>query len=408
MKFITSNAISIKIGFNGSLMLFNSISRPIRCIDEIDLTIIRLCIIPASYIEIRNSIKDIIDIAEPVLKDRIQSLVNYNILISQDTLQQIELAKEGYANIRTHHRMIKDYIRTNAYRAAIFKHAKHQKVLEIGCGTGILSIFAYHAGASSVLAIEESKIAILAQKMFKANEAPVKLYYGNSLNIDIEEHVDIIIHELLGVDVFDENVLVYIEDAKKRFLKPCGKLIPYHIDVYAIGIESQFTPSLLDRTKLEAYEFTELYGININPYMKVLQEMQDSMEVVSFLDVDPSLYLGNMNSYYFSNFSKHILTKECLLYSINLEKNFNIELERQKEVNLEISTNGRLGSILIYFKAYLDKELAISNSPFTPLTHWRRDIRELPKIIDVTRGEKLKIYAKLHEENGRQKLQLKA
>lgn len=406
MKFITANTISIKISSNGDLKLFNSISRPIRSIDEIDLTIIRLCAVPSSYLEVKNKVKNIIDVKESILKDKIQSLVDFNILVPFNVIKQSELANAGYANIKTHHRMIKDYVRTNAYRAAILKHAKQKKVLEIGCETGILSILAHCAGASSVFAIEESNIAMLAQKMFEINRSPIKLYHGNSLNIDIEEPVDLIIHELLGVDAFDENILIYIEDAKKRFLKPGGKLMPYRIDVFAIGIESQITPSLLDRAKLEAYQFKELYGINFNPYLEMLQGIQDSREVVSFLDIDPSLYLGNMNSYYFSNFSKHVLTEECLIYSIDLNKNYIEEFERKKEVNLAINANGKLGSILIYFKAYLDEELTISTSPFAPLTHWRRDIRELPEIINVVKGEKIKIYAELGEENGRQKLKL--
>ncbi len=46
--------------------------------------------------------------------------------------------------------MLKDEVRTMAYKNAIMKNGhlfKDKIVLDIGCGTGILSIFAVKAGA---------------------------------------------------------------------------------------------------------------------------------------------------------------------------------------------------------------------------------------------------------------------
>lgn len=52
--------------------------------------------------------------------------------------------------------MIKDEIRTNTYRDAILqnKHLfKNKVVLDVGCGTGILSLFAAKAGAKKVFGV---------------------------------------------------------------------------------------------------------------------------------------------------------------------------------------------------------------------------------------------------------------
>ena len=52
--------------------------------------------------------------------------------------------------------MLKDKVRTGSYRAAILNNVhlfKDKTVLDVGCGTGILSLFAAKAGASHVVGV---------------------------------------------------------------------------------------------------------------------------------------------------------------------------------------------------------------------------------------------------------------
>jgi len=61
--------------------------------------------------------------------------------------------------------MLKDTVRTRAYQRAIEENPqafKDKIVLDIGCGTGILSIFAARAGAKHVYAIDNAEIALYA------------------------------------------------------------------------------------------------------------------------------------------------------------------------------------------------------------------------------------------------------
>src|SRR6185436_13232368 len=97
----------------------------------------------------------------------VDSLLSQNLLtpISGDAAA----ATRGFASPVEHFGMVRDTIRVSAYRRAIFRHCRDKNVVEIGCGSGILSIFAAKAGARRVIAIEESTIADLAAAMFEAN-----------------------------------------------------------------------------------------------------------------------------------------------------------------------------------------------------------------------------------------------
>lgn len=79
----------------------------------------------------------------------------------------------SYSDIELHRTMIEDSVRTNAYQQAIFQnmeeHIHDKVVVDVGCGTGILSMFCAQAGAKKVYAIDASKIAVHAKQLIEAN-----------------------------------------------------------------------------------------------------------------------------------------------------------------------------------------------------------------------------------------------
>lgn len=57
--------------------------------------------------------------------------------------------------------MLKDTVRTDAYRDFIYGNKdlfRDKVVLDVGCGTGILSLFCAKAGAARVIAVDNSDI----------------------------------------------------------------------------------------------------------------------------------------------------------------------------------------------------------------------------------------------------------
>ena len=75
----------------------------------------------------------------------------------------------GYSKKAIHQEMLGDKIRVESYKSAIFEMVKGKTVVDVGAGTGILSVMAIEAGAKSVVAIERSNIINEARKNFAAH-----------------------------------------------------------------------------------------------------------------------------------------------------------------------------------------------------------------------------------------------
>jgi SAM-dependent methyltransferase len=90
---------------------------------------------------------------------------------------------DSYSHWGIHQEMLKDAVRTDAYRDAIERNAdffKGKSVLDVGCGTGILSMFAARAGAKRVVGVDMSSMAFKAMENVKENglEDVVTIIHG--------------------------------------------------------------------------------------------------------------------------------------------------------------------------------------------------------------------------------------
>ena len=66
--------------------------------------------------------------------------------------------------------MLRDTTRTSSYQNAFLHNPdffKDKVVLDVGCGTGILSIFAVKAGAKKVYAVDAAGVATYAREIVR-------------------------------------------------------------------------------------------------------------------------------------------------------------------------------------------------------------------------------------------------
>jgi len=139
----------------------------------------------------------------------------------------------SYSHFHIHEEMLKDTTRTRAYQQAICENRfdfKDKIVLDIGAGTGILSIFAAKAGAKHVYAIENAEIAIFAEEIIKRNKLSDKITVikGKMEEITLPvPQVDIIISEWMGYCLLYESMLDSVLWARDKYLnKETGKMLP--------------------------------------------------------------------------------------------------------------------------------------------------------------------------------------
>jgi hypothetical protein len=167
-----------------------------------------------------------------------------------------------------HVRMLDDRTRTERYQAAIRAVVRPgDVVVEIGTGTGVLSVTAAQAGAARVYAIEASGIGDSARRVFADNGVAdrVTLVEGLSSRVTLPERCDVLIAEIIGRDPLEEEVLEFTRDAVTRFLKPGGRLVPSTFELLAVPVE---LPGDVRRhwtfTNEAAAEWRQAYGIDFS------------------------------------------------------------------------------------------------------------------------------------------------
>ena len=133
--------------------------------------------------------------------------------------------------------MMNDVPRNDAFeaaiRAAIGVTGPEARVLDIGAGSGLLSLMAVRAGAEKVVACEmEPMIADMAQQIVAQNGYAdrIQVHAKSSVELAIGAELDapanILVSEILSSDLLTEKVLDTFEDAHRRLLSSDAIVIP--------------------------------------------------------------------------------------------------------------------------------------------------------------------------------------
>mmetsp|Transcript_7462 Transcript_7462/g.13359 ORF Transcript_7462/g.13359 Transcript_7462/m.13359 type:complete len:452 (+) Transcript_7462:37-1392(+) len=144
-----------------------------------------------------------------------------------------------------HFAMLNDSHRNEFFWKSMIGVVEGKKVIDIGAGSGLLSMMAARLGASEVLAIEASGDMVeLARKNIEVNgfgmSDKIKVVHNMSNKVVLaeEEKADVIVSETLGTVMLGEGILDFMSDARRRLAKPNARVIPSQGSQYAMLVSS--------------------------------------------------------------------------------------------------------------------------------------------------------------------------
>lgn len=260
--------------------------------------------------------------------------------------------------------MLADQVRMKAYKKAIYEVVKEGDVVaDIGTGSGILAFFSAKAGAKKVYAIEQNDIIEEARALAKMNGLENRIVFvkGRSDKVELPENVDVITSELIGSFGIDENLSRFKIDARKRFLKPKGKLVPSWLELYLMPVESEAI-----RKAYVGLWSDNFYGCDFSP----VRHSAVSQRYVTDC----------------SGKTKQ-LAPPSMISRIDFYKTDRIPLVFQTEFT--ISEKGILHGFLGYFCVGLSRSVILSTSPEKPQTHWQQTFFPLQSDEEVEEGDKV-------------------
>lgn len=168
--------------------------------------------------------------------------------------------------LKTHETLLRDKVRNAAFFQALQKTVKPgDLVLDIGAGTGIWAIAAAKLGAKRVVAIDADELLIGVIRILAAEHGVtdrVEAIWGNSFDIALAREFDVVVSETVGYLGYDENIVAVMQDARTRFLKPGGKIIPETISLHAAAGQLKVRQTAIPEGV--PFDFDALTALNLN------------------------------------------------------------------------------------------------------------------------------------------------
>ncbi|KAF3456216.1 hypothetical protein FNV43_RR00866 [Rhamnella rubrinervis] len=284
-----------------------------------------------------------------------------------------------YGQLLHQQNMLQDYVRTGTYYAAVIENRADftgRVVVDVGAGSGILSLFAAQAGAKHVYAVEASEMAEYARKLIAGNPAlsqRITVVKGKVEEAELPEKADILISEPMGTLLVNERMLESYVIARDRFLVPNGKMFPTIGRIHMAPFSDEYLFVEIANKAL-FWQQQNYYGVDLTPLHGSAFHGYFSQPVVDAFD--PRLLVAPSISHVI-DFTK---IKEEELYEIDVPLRF------------IASVGTRVHGLACWFDVLFNGSTVqrwLTTAPGAPTTHWYQLRCVLSQPLYVMAGQEI-------------------
>jgi len=278
---------------------------------------------------------------------------------------------DGYGDYGIHAEMLQDTHRTESYRDTIYKNPrlfKDKIVVDVGAGTGILSLFAAQGGAKEVFAVEMSDIAFDCMDVIRENGMGKKIKVLKGAAEDLCSKIplcDVIVSEWMGYCLLFEGMLDTVLAVRDKLLRPSGIMVPAtaHIDLCLVQHEKLWHDYL--------GFWDNVYGFKMNS-LRTRARREARINLISAKEVASPL--------------QRVISWDLKNCSVS-------DLTFRRPVRLTSSVAGFVHGVTASFDCDMIRDEAVecpivlSTSPFAQATHWKQATFLFDEPLKVTPGQ---------------------
>ena len=294
---------------------------------------------------------------------------------------------DSYGQLSIHETMLRDKPRTTTYGAAMLENPdffKGKTVLDVGCGTGILCMFAAKAGAKKVVGVDLSSIIERSKKVVEQNgfADTITLVRGRLEEVDlplVAGEVDVIVSEWMGYGLYFENMLTSVLHARDKYLNPtAGVVMPSEASLYIEALSAQGED---DRVGY----WSNVYGFD----MLVMRDMLTKEAQVQYV------------------WDSAMISQRQQIHNLDCNIAVDEDLDFETEFELVITDDSTLQGFVVSFDVLFGqgkltatagdpdasfKEKVLGTGPAAPATHWKQTVMwfDMEKRFEVTKGDIVK------------------
>lgn len=316
---------------------------------------------PVEKEEVVNRVCTKSGIEKSKLESIFDSLVESGILLSvASNISQASEYSNFFGSLLNHRGMLADAPRMAQFEKAIAAVVKDSPtVVDVGAGSGILSLFAARAGAEKVYALEESRIIDDARALAAANgfAETIEFVPGDAARFRADERVDLVMGEWMGMFLLDEwRHFETFAQVRDRLLKPGGTVLPRSVEFFIGPVNDN---------RLYQQCGTGFWEAPVSDFdFQLGKKRQLERLNMSVIQANHQTFVGEPWSF---------LTIDCL--SDTLTDLF-FEHEHEQAIDRSCCIDGFVG----YFDLELSPGVHLSTSPSEFPTHWRQAYMPIERV----------------------------